>query len=97
MTKPNLKPKFDPIWIDDFQDLTGVDKISPAAFIIRQVLRLERDQHTQETNLSDCQIQNLTGFSRPTIRQARKQLLDLGYIKKVGYHRYFIRKFERNY
>ncbi len=89
--KPKLTPKFDPIWRVDFGDL---HKISPAAFIIRQLLRLARDLETSLTNLTDTQIQIETGLNRETIRNARRELVNAGYIVPQGYHTYFIRPFK---
>jgi len=85
-----LKPKFDPIWLEDFKDLRS---ISPTAFIIRQLLRLSRDITTNLTSLSDTDIQKDTGFNRLTIRKARKELIDAGFIIPAGYHTCFIAPF----
>jgi len=85
-----LKPKFDPIWLEDFKDLRS---ISPSAFIIRQLLRLSRDLTTNLTTLSDTDIQKETGFNRLTIRKARRELINAGFFIPSGYHTYFVAPF----
>lgn len=90
--QPKLESKFDPIWQADFKDLQALSK---TAFILRQIYRLYRNSQTNQCNLSDYKIREITSWSRNTIQKAKYELIKKNHIIPNGFHLFTIPLFHK--
>lgn len=88
----SLQKDFDPIWKEDFLDLQYLSK---SAFILRQLFRVKRDRNSNEVNLSDLEIHEITGFGRNTIARAKAELIKSDDLVQKGYHVYLVPSFKK--
>lgn len=90
-----LESDFDPIWSDDFYALRI---ISNTAFILWRIFishREDREAPSSISKITDTKIRNITGWNYRTIRKARKELAEAGYIVPQGYHSCLVRNSKR--
>jgi len=87
-----LAGNFDPIWLTDFEEIRI---IGAYAFLIRQLIRLNRDPKTYLSNTTSTFINELTGFDFKTIKKSIALLIKLGLLVQKSYHLYEVPDFKK--
>lgn len=95
--KPRLAPGYATLWIQDIELLRKDHPrhLTPQQFAILSVYKMRWNPKTWVSDVSDSFISQSTGFDRGTVCLARRRLIELNFMKQVGYHQVFMYPFHR--